>query len=86
MNYTTYYRKDVWERFKDEPDKSDLINRLLTEHYDDVAVEKVIEAQVMSPQVVPSTSRIATNKVSEVCKHGSSPQFCKYAKPGKPCK
>lgn len=50
MNYTTYYRKDIWKRFKDEPDKSDLINRLLAEHYDDVAVEKVIKKVSAEPK------------------------------------
>jgi hypothetical protein len=66
MNYTTYYRKDVWERFKDEPDKSDLINRLLAEHYDDVAEEKVIKvADYNSPA-----------SKSKLCKHGSVKGGC----------
>jgi hypothetical protein len=34
MQYTTYYRKDIWEKFKDEPQKSDLVNLLLARHYD----------------------------------------------------
>lgn len=33
MHYNTYYRKDVWEKFKDEKKKSDLINSLLAEYY-----------------------------------------------------
>ena len=33
MNQTIYFRKDVWELFETEPKKSDLINRLLEEHY-----------------------------------------------------
>lgn len=34
MQYNTYYRKEVWGKFKDEPQKSDLVNLLLRRHYD----------------------------------------------------
>lgn len=33
MQYNTYYRKDVWEKFKDEENKSELVNRLLVGFY-----------------------------------------------------
>lgn len=33
MNHTIYFRKDVWEEFKEEPDKSKVINALIKEHY-----------------------------------------------------
>lgn len=33
MQYTTYYKKNIWVLFKDEPKKSELVNRLLAEHY-----------------------------------------------------
>lgn len=35
MNHTIYFRKKVWERFKDEEDKSDLVNSLLEEFYEE---------------------------------------------------
>lgn len=33
MQYNIYFRKDNWDRFKNEPSKSDLINSLLASHY-----------------------------------------------------
>lgn len=33
MQYNIYFRKQNWERFKDEENKSGLINKLLSEHY-----------------------------------------------------
>lgn len=33
MNQTIYIRKANWEHFKDEPDKSALVNNLLALHY-----------------------------------------------------
>jgi len=33
MQYTTYYKKRIWELFKQEPKKSELVNKLLAEHY-----------------------------------------------------
>lgn len=33
MQYTTYYKKNIWVLFKNEPKKSELVNRLLAEHY-----------------------------------------------------
>lgn len=33
MQYNIYFRKDNWERFKDEENKSGLINYLLETHY-----------------------------------------------------
>lgn len=33
MNQTIYFRKEIWELFKDEPNKSEVINRLLDMHY-----------------------------------------------------
>lgn len=33
MQYNTYYQKLVWDKFKDEPEKSKLVNQLLLNHY-----------------------------------------------------
>lgn len=33
MQYNLYFRKEVWERFKDEKLKSNLVNQLLEQHY-----------------------------------------------------
>lgn len=33
MNQTIYFRKDIWEKIKDEPEKSKVINELLDKHY-----------------------------------------------------
>lgn len=41
MQFTTYYRNKVWERFKDEADKSGLVNRLLEKHYGGFSEEPV---------------------------------------------
>jgi hypothetical protein len=34
----------------------------------------------------PVTTKQFTSPDIKMCKHGSDPRFCKYAKPGKPCK
>lgn len=39
MQYNTYYRKDVWEKFEKEEKKSELVNHLLEQHYEDVVVK-----------------------------------------------
>jgi hypothetical protein len=58
MQYNTYYRKDVWEKFKDEADKSDLVNSLLSEHYGrpKTATESVILRD--PPKPLPMSERI----------------------------
>ena len=33
MQYNIYFRKEVWELFKDEPKKSELVNRVLKAYY-----------------------------------------------------
>lgn len=33
MQYNIYFRKENWELFQDEENKSQLINELLTQHY-----------------------------------------------------
>ena len=33
MQYNIYFRRDNWERFKDEENKSKLINKLLEDYY-----------------------------------------------------
>lgn len=33
MQYNVYFRKHNWERFKEEPEKAELINKLLEKHY-----------------------------------------------------
>jgi hypothetical protein len=35
MQYNIYFRRDNWERFKDEENKSKLINTLLEDYYKD---------------------------------------------------
>jgi len=39
-----------------------------------------------SPVVAQVPSVFAKTKSSGFCKHGMHPEFCKHAKPGKPCK
>lgn len=51
MQYNTYYRKDVWERFKEEPNKSELVNELLAEHYGDPQKEEwTVDSEVPQPR------------------------------------
>lgn len=64
MQQNIYFRKHIWERFKDEDDKSDLINRLLEEHYDDVAVKKAIGTA--NPVMSPAASKTKQDAVKEV--------------------
>lgn len=47
MNQTIYFQKKIWELFKDEPDKSKVINQLLENYYtgrvDAVPTEREVE-------------------------------------------
>jgi len=87
MNQTIYFRKEIWNRLKDEQKKSELINELLAEHYkepritdkDINKIAKTIDKQ-KTPDVIYPTKRPA------VCKHGYDPMMCKFAKNGQPCK
>lgn len=36
MQYNIYFRRDNWERFKDEENKSKLINKLLEDYYSQI--------------------------------------------------
>lgn len=38
-----------------------------------------------SPTFAPNNPRLSKDRVY-LCKHGFDPKFCKFAKPGKPCK
>ena len=70
------------ERFENESHKSALINDLLAEHYKDSSAERVI---IKEPEEV--IEKVAKTKSDwRPCKHGTDPKFCKFAKPGKPCK
>jgi len=41
MNQTIYFQKDIWDKFKDEPFKSKVINELLKESYNPISTGKV---------------------------------------------
>lgn len=48
MNQTIYFQKNIWEKLKNEEHKSNLINQLLSEHYNTIA----------SIKKAPKTSKI----------------------------
>jgi hypothetical protein len=78
MNQTIYFRKDVWSKFEKEEKKSELINHLLTEHYDDVDVAEVIKAIDPKPpkkEGLPKINIINT-PTPKFCKHGNPKGLC----------
>ena len=59
MQYNIYFRRDNWERFKDEKNKSKLINTLLEEHFSktphtplqETIEEKPIPKNILEPDL-----------------------------------
>jgi hypothetical protein len=59
MQYNIYFRRDNWERFKDEENKSKLINTLLEEHFSktphtplqETIEEKLIPKNILEPEM-----------------------------------
>jgi len=58
MQYNIYFRRDNWERFKDEENKSKLINKLLEDYYQtphtplqETIEEKPIPQNILEPDL-----------------------------------
>lgn len=92
MNATIYIRKENEDKWNSIEDKSAFVNLALGGT--DVPVvnsaikqRKEIE-KILEPHLtVMKEKKMATGDTDyKLCKHGAYPQFCKFAKPGKPCK
>lgn len=99
MTMNIYINVTNLEKLNKEENKSGLINSLLDEHYHHVSTFPAV--QLKDDRVFLSEAE-TPEKISEghlkemdlrrqargikVCRHGVSPKFCKFAKPGKLCK
>lgn len=63
-------------KFELEQHKSKLVNELLEQHYNVYTLEPKAKANVYTTKPAPA----------KFCKHGKPPEFCRYARAGKPCK
>jgi hypothetical protein len=81
------------EKFEKEKKKSDLVNKLLDEHYNVPItvpgiksvkdIGKVIEFKKAVPlSVAKEDLKVPTNAFNpiELCKHGAMPELCKFSK------
>lgn len=87
-------------RFEKETKKSELVNRLLAEHYSgakdsDKTLFDTLREEVHTPDGKMVVNRpvqtmepvpVQDRKSVKTCRHGFPAIFCKYAKPGSPCK
>lgn len=69
---TVYVRKDDLDKWKDLKGKANTIHKLLN--------RDVPPLPINTPKSVAQVLNV------KLCKHGFDPNFCKFAKPGKPCK
>lgn len=81
-----YIHKENEERWEKLEKKSEWVNAML-------AVKPFSDADLhMIEQKVNYTHKLKEKKMPngdtdyKLCKHGAYPQFCKFAKPGRPCK
>ena len=90
-----YIKNEDWEAWRGLEKPSEFIHNALN---NGAAALHLAQASVMEDRAInkfaktPSTAKEYTAEVARtfdklgVCKHGSDPKFCKYAKPGKSCK
>lgn len=96
MNQTIYFRKDIWDKFQKEENKSDIINKLLGEYYNTTQEFPKVQVKLESPII--KTPKQATEAVKNLpdklrganeCKNGHLipegrtkclQKGCKYAK------
>ena len=74
MNHMVYISKTIQDRFKDEPNKSGLINRLLSDHYSlQAPTQGFSEVPVKIPGSAPLPNlpgfSIFERPASEMCPH-----------------
>lgn len=91
---TVYVRAEDYEAWKAVEKKSELIHDAL-KSVDVLSYNKVVkEREEIQKIVKPFVEKMKETAVKgvepkvkfDVCKHGSDPIFCKFAKPGKVCK
>lgn len=76
MNQTIYFRKENWEKFKDEPQKSELVNLLLARHYDIYKQGTLIEdVKYVNSVGSPELEKILDPDTGR-CEHGFGPRLC----------
>ena len=82
MNMNIYITDKNQELLRKEVSMSGLINRLLEEYY-----AKPIQLSYASADTVPlkDAMKVLPQKRLNLCGHGAGVQFCKFARPGKPC-
>ena len=70
MNQTIYFRKAVWDNFKDETDKSALVNDLLAHHYEiGTKVSKTIKQSITTSTPVAAVSYTEPPKPTKPINH-----------------
>lgn len=91
MNQTIYFRKDIWESFQDEPEKSSLVNELLAKHYGKpTLVDPIIRVKPLGVVKAPDAPAQPLKKEvgANLCKIHGTPltvfgkclmKGCKYA-------
>lgn len=69
MNYTIYIRKENWDYFKDEENKSELVNSLLESHYGKGQKPAEEREEVHTNETPPEVPKVA-QKALKTCKNG----------------
>jgi hypothetical protein len=82
MRVNIWIRKENEEKWNNVPDKSNWINTILSNSDDTSRYGK--ERPSPAGPIVEVLSEVLPE--IKLCKHGSDPKFCKFSKPGKPCK
>lgn len=86
---TVYIRNDDLEKWKLIENKAELISQAINRSIIQPVIKKSGEIKTRQT-IVPSSVIPLLEKVTgsdwKPCKHGADPKFCKFAKPGKPCK
>jgi len=78
---TVYIRDDDLKKWKTLKKKSEFIHSALNRTNKGIPLEVIgTAAAKKGPNYNPPTT------LPKLCKHGSDPKFCKFAKNGKPCK
>lgn len=78
-----FIRKDDLPKWKDLDNKSEWLHNKLSSNFD------IVNESLVKP-LLKENHRLGKAIDKEIrnltCRHGSDPKFCKFSKPGKPCK
>lgn len=81
-HYNIWIREADDKAWKGITNRSEFIHKSLSKI--DIPEIEVIKAELDNSPVSRILDRV--ERGLKFCKHGVDPQFCKFAKPGKPCK